>query len=196
MDKNKALTILHANMAHPGLRKHSYAVGYSMGAIYDYFKDHNMLESGSPDKETWEVVGVLHDSDYEITKEDWENHTKLTLEWLKKDGISENDPIYKAIASHNTKRTNLKPVETQMEWALECVDELTGFITACAMVKDKKLSNVTIDTIKNNWKKKGFAGGVIREQVEQCADKLNIPLEDFYELTLKVMQAHSDELGL
>lgn len=196
INKQKALEILHQNMQNANLRRHSYAVGYAMVAIYDYLKEHKKLENNAPEREIWEVVGILHDSDYEITKDDWSNHTKLTLEWIEKAGIDKTHPIHKAVSSHNNKRTNLKPVESQLEWALECVDELTGFIVACAMVKDKKLENVSIDSIKNNWKKKGFAAGVIREQVEQCVNKLSIPLDDFYNITLKVLQQNHTELGL
>lgn len=196
MTKQRAFEILKEHVKDIRLVRHNIAVSFAMGAIYDYLREKKLLEEDGINKETWETVGLLHDSDYEYTKEDHLKHTLLTLEWLEKEGVSKDDPMYKTIASHNTKRTNLKPVESQMEWALECVDELTGFIVACALVKDKKLSNVTVDTIKKKWKDPTFAKGVIRKQVEQCEEKLNIPLDMFYEITLCTMVAHSSELGL
>jgi uncharacterized protein len=197
MNKEQALDLLHKHMENKNLRRHCYAVGYALIGIRDYLEKSNMLEQTSPDREVWEVLGILHDSDYELTKEDWNKHTLVTLEWLNQEGISKKDPLYRAIESHNTQRTNLRKPETQMEWALECVDELTGFIVACALVKpDKKLSSVTVDTVLNNWNKKGFAAGVHRPQIEQCEEKLGIPLKNFIEIVLSSMQKHSGELGL
>lgn len=84
-----------------------------------------------------------------------------------------------------------------MEWALECCDELTGFIVACALVKeDKKLSSVTIDTVKKKWTQTGFARAVDRKQIEQCEEKLGIPLDNFIEIALQSMQKYHDVLGL
>ncbi len=195
--KEKALEILHKHMQNQNLRRHSYAVGYAMSAIYDYLKENNMLEDNAPDKETWEVLGILHDSDYELTKDDWDNHTLLTLEWLKNEGLSESDPLYLAEMSHNNKRTGLREPQTQMEWALETCDELTGFIVAVALVQpEKKLSAVKLESIKKKWGQKAFAKGVEREQIEQCETKLNIPIDTFINIVLKAMQSHSDDLGL
>ncbi len=195
--KEKALEILHEHMQNTNLRRHSYAVGYAMGAIYDYLKEKGMLDASAPDRETWEVLGILHDSDYEITKDDWDNHTKLTLEWLKEEGVDETHPLYLGIMSHNNKRTGLREPQTQMEWALETCDELTGFIVAVALVKpEKKLEAVDLKSVKKKWGQKSFAKGVEREQIEQCEIELNIPLDDFIEIVLKAMQEHSDELGL
>lgn len=196
MDKDQALQLLHLNMQNTNLRRHCYAVGHSLAGIYDYLEDKNMLEEKSPNRETYQVLGILHDADYELTKDDWTKHTLLTLDWLEKEGISNSDPLYLAIQSHNNKITGLRAPQTQMEWALECCDELTGFIVACALVKDKKLENVTLDTIKNNWKKKGFAAGVEREQIEQCEEKLQIPLDAFALIVLQAMQRNSTDLGL
>jgi len=138
----------------------------------------------------------LHDSDYEITKEDWTRHTILLLEWLKEFGMSETDPIYLAVMSHNNKVTGLREPVTDMEWALECCDELTGFIVACALVKGGKLSEVTLETVKKKWPQKAFAAGVIREQTEQCQEKLGVSLDGFISIVLKSMQENCDKLGL
>lgn len=196
MTKDRALEILHEHMQNENLRRHCYAVGYAMGGIYDYLESKNELDPKNQDKETWEALGILHDSDYELTKDDWSRHTLLTLNWLEEEGIEKADPLYKAIQSHNNKVTNLRKPETQMEWALETCDELTGFIVACALVKDKKLLSVTLDTIKKKWKQKAFAKGVERGQVEQCEEKLGIKLDEFIKIVLKSMQDESDRLGL
>ncbi len=197
MDKQKALEILNKNMQNINLKRHCLGVSYAMGGIYDYFKDTGRLEDSGLTREDWEVFGILHDSDYEITKDDWEKHTLVTLEWLEKEGVSKEDSIYKAVMSHNNKITKLREPQTQMEWALECCDELTGFVVACALVQpDKKLGSVDIDSILKKWKTPAFARAVDRSQIEQCKDKLNTELKDFIGIVLRSMKDHTNDLGL
>ena len=194
MNKNQALELLHKNMQNQNLRRHCYAVGFAMKGIHRYLSGVGRTPAESI--EAWKVLGIIHDSDYEITKEDWTKHTILLLDWLKESGMSETDPIYLAIMSHNNKVTGLREPATDMEWALECCDELTGFIVACALVKGGKLSEVTLETVKKKWPQKAFASGVIREQTEQCQEKLGVSLDDFISIVLKSMQENCDELGL
>ena len=84
-----------------------------------------------------------------------------------------------------------------MEWALECVDELTGFIVAVTLVRpDKKLESVSVESVLKKWKTKEFAKAVNRDQIAQCEEKLKIPLNEFIQITLTAMQEHHEELGL
>lgn len=197
MTKEQAKQILHKNMQNVNLRRHCYAVSFAMGGIYDSLAGANMLEADSPSKEVWEILGLLHDADYELTKDDWTKHTLLTLDWLKNTGVGEGDPLYLAVQSHNNKVTKLREVQTQMEWALECCDELTGFIVAVTLVQpDKELSSVDINSILKKWKTKAFARAVERTQIEQCEKKLGIKLDGFIGIVLKSMQENALELGL
>lgn len=194
MTKDQALELLHKNMQNQNLRRHCYAVGFAMKGIHEYLN--SISRTPAESIEAWEILGIIHDSDYEITKGDPPKHTVLLLEWLKELGMSESDPIYLAVMSHNNKVTGLREPQTDMEWALECCDELTGFIVACALVKGGKLSEVTLETVKKKWPQKAFASGVIREQTEQCEKVLDIPLDDFISIVLKSMQRNCDKLGL
>ncbi len=198
MNKEDAITILHKNMQNQNLRRHCYAVGIALGGIYDYFQMQGNLNEDSPsDRESWEILGILHDADYELTKDDWSRHTLLTLEWLKSEGLSEDSHLYRAIQSHNNKITNLREPQSQMEWALECCDELTGFIVACALVMpDKKLTSVKLENILKKWKQPAFAKGVERSQIEQCETRLGIPLPEFITIVLESMQENSSAIGL
>lgn len=196
MTKQQALDILHAHMKNENLRRHCYGVGFAMVGIFEYLKKNNWKEDSPDSAETWEVLGILHDSDYELTKDNWDQHTLLTLQWMKDTGIKEDDPLYLAEMSHNNPRTNLREPQTQMEWALECCDELTGFIVACALVKSGKLSEVTLETVKKKWKQKAFAAAVERGQIEQCKERLGIELDIFINIVLKAMQDNSEKLGL
>jgi len=149
---------------------------------------------GNPDE--WEVLGILHDADWEETKDTPDEHTIHELAWLKDLGMTDG-PIVHALKSHNNKHTHLKELEGKMEWSLETCDELTGFIVAVALVRpDKRLETVSVHSIMKKWKTKEFAKGVIREQIAQCEEKLGIPLNDFIQIALSSMQNIHEELGL
>ncbi|MEK9143347.1 MAG: HD domain-containing protein [Patescibacteria group bacterium] len=187
MKREEAITLLHAHIQNQNLRRHCYAVGFALRALAGKL-------GGDPDE--WEILGILHDADWEETKDAPEKHTVKTLEWLKELGIAEG-PLVHAFQSHNTKHTGLAELEGNIEWALETVDELTGFIVAVALVRpDKKLESVGIDSIMKKWKTKEFAKAVDRAQIAQCEEKLGIPLAEFIGITLQAMLEHHEELGL
>lgn len=182
-----ARALLHEQMQNINLRRHCYAVGYTMRALAERF-------GGNPD--LWEVLGILHDADWEQTKDKPEQHTIETLSRLAAKGITAG-PLVHALQSHNTKYTQLAELEGPMEWALECCDELTGFIVAVALVRpEKTLAAVTVEAVLKKWAVKDFAKAVKRVQIAQCETKLGIPLAEFVALTLTVMQKHHTELGL
>jgi predicted hydrolase (HD superfamily) len=185
--RQQALELLHSKMESPNLRRHCYAVEEVMKALAKHFKE---------DKEKWGIVGLLHDGDYEKTKETPEKHTLLMTDWLKE--VGETDPeILSAILSHNYSHTGQNAPKNKLEWSLYCCDELTGFIVAVTLVRpDKKLSSVTVESILKKWPQKSFAAGVKREQIEECEKRLGIPLNEFIEIALKAMQGISPELGL
>lgn len=185
--RQQALELLHKNMASANLRRHCYSVEAVMKALAAHFKS---------DAEKWGIVGLLHDGDYEKTKETPGKHTILMSQWLKEMG--ETDPeITSAILSHNYAHTGENPPKNNLEWSLYCCDELTGFIVATALVRpEKSLASVTIENILKKWKEKSFAGGVKREQVAECESRLGIPLNEFIEIALNAMQAVAPDLGL
>ncbi|CAN5297522.1 HDIG domain-containing protein [soil metagenome] len=194
MTRDEALKFLYDHMESPNLRRHCIAVEAVMKALARHFAD------GSADAEamadTWGIAGLLHDADYELTKTDTQQHTKKVIEWLAE--YDTGDDIKNAIIAHGWGFVEGNPQpETKMEWSLYCCDELTGFIVAVALTRpSKQLAEVTVESIKKKWKEKSFAGGVDRSQVEQCQDRLNIPIEDFMQLGLTAMQGISKELGL
>lgn len=196
LDIQEATQVLHKNMESVNLRRHCYAVSVAMRAIYTYLKEQGISDTSTEhlNEEDWGIVGLLHDADYEMTKTDTTKHTVVLMDWLKVYEVHTH--IIEAFQSHNSKITRLRDPQTLLEWSLECCDELTGFIVACALVRpDKKLNSVTLESIVGKWKKKDFAKGVIREQIEQCEDKLGIPLNSFIEIILSAMQKESETLG-
>ena len=185
--REKALEILHANMQNQNLRRHCYAVEAVMRALARKFGE---------DEEKWGLVGLVHDSDYEKTKENSDKHTLLAVEWLKNAG--EADPeIVSAILSHNFEHTGKNEPKNKLEWSLYCCDELTGFIVAVALVMpDKKLSSVSVESVVKKFPQKAFAAAVKREQIKMCEEKLGISLEEFVKICLEAMQSINKDLGL
>jgi putative nucleotidyltransferase with HDIG domain len=185
--REKALEILHQHMKNQNLRRHCYAVEAVMRALARKFRE---------DEEKWGLVGLVHDSDYEKTKENPDKHTLLAVEWLKNAG--ETDPeIVSAILSHNFEHTGKNEPKNKLEWSLYCCDELTGFIVAVALVMpDKKLSSVSVESVVKKFPQKAFAAAVKREQIKMCEEKLRIPLPEFVKIALEAMQSISKDLGL
>jgi predicted hydrolase (HD superfamily) len=138
---------------------------------------------------------LLHDADYELTKEDWGKHTLVALDWLKEYEVKAE--LTNALKSHNNKITGLREPQTLLEWTLECCDELTGFIVAVAlMTPRKKLSDVAVDSVLKKFSQPSFARAVDREQIKQCESRVNVPVSKFVEVSLKAMQDNSELLGL
>ena len=188
--RNKALELLHENMQSQNLRRHCYAVEAVMLALARKFQMTNVK------CQIWGLVGLLHDGDYEKTKETPEKHTLLMADWLKEMGKTDPE-ILSAILSHNFSHTGQNAPQNRLEWSLYCCDELTGLIVAVVLVRpDKKLSSVSVESIMNKWNQKSFAAGVKREQIEKCEEKLGIPLPEFIGISLFAMQEIHQELGL
>ncbi len=188
MNRQEALELLHKHMKNENLRRHCYAVEVVMRSLA------NRL-GGDPKK--WGIAGLLHDADYEETKESAKrDHTKKLINWLEE--LDASVDIKDAVAAHAWGYVDGAPKpKTKMEWALYCCDELTGLIVAVALVKpDKKLSSVTVDSIFNKWNQKSFAAGVDRKQIEMCEEVLEIPLREFIEISLVSMQNIHQDLGL
>lgn len=189
MTRDQAIELLHKNMLNQNLRRHCYAVEAVMRALAKRFGEN---------EETWGLAGLLHDADYEITKDKnpKKNHTKQVLEWLKE--LEAETNIYDAVAAHAWGFVDGAPEpKTKMQWALYTCDELTGLIVAVTLVKpDKKLAAVTVDSILKKWNSKSFAAGVDRKQIEQCTTRLGIEVRDYIQIALTAMQGISNDLGL
>ena len=195
MQKSDALNLLHSKMQSVNLRKHCYSVAAVMRALAEYFAKKDKSADAKAMADKWEIVGLLHDGDYEFTKTDPGNHAKLMAQWVRETGETD-DELLTGIESHGWFHEGKKP-ETKMQWALFTCDELTGLIIAVTLVRpDKKLANVTVENVLSKWKSKSFAAGVKREDIEHCDKELGIPLPEFIDIALKAMQGISSELGL
>ncbi len=168
------------------LRKHMLAVEAGMRAYSRRFGE---------DEETWAIVGVLHDFDYERYPDvAAEGHPVVGSKVLREIGWPEE--IVRCILSHATEVTGVER-ETRMEKALFAVDELTGLITAVTLVRpSKNIADVKASSIKKKWKDRAFAAGVHRGEIEQAAIDLGIPLDEHIGVVLAAMQDSASALGL
>lgn len=194
MTRDEAYSLMIEMLKSKNLQKHGLAVEAIMRLLCGYLKQkHSDLPKEEFDEEEWAIVGLLHDADYELVEKDPTRHTLVTAERLASHKVS--DRIINGIKAHHDgikkSRDNL------MEKSVYAVDELSGLITAVALVRpDKKLSSVTVESVMKKFPQKSFAAGANREQILACEKELNIPLEEFVGIALKAMQGISDELGL
>lgn len=189
MNRDEAYKILTELIKNQNLLKHHLACETTMRALY-----RRLNKNQTPrEEERWGIVGLLHDADYELTKDTPEKHT-LVLE--EKIGSKLDPDMMHAIKSHNWHRNGVEP-KNLMDWSIFCCDELTGLIVAAALIHpDKKLDSLSVEFIMNRFGEKSFARGADREMIKMCEEKLGITLGEFVELTLSAMQAISEELGL
>lgn len=195
MTRNEAYKTLVEFIKNQNLIKHHLACEVTMKALYRYLrtKNPNGSSCANATEETWGIVGLLHDADYELTKDNVEKHGIVIKE---KTGDALPEDVWHAIASHNGDRNGVIP-QNQMDWSIYCCDELTGLIVAAALVHpDRKLASLSVDFIMNRFKEKTFAKGADREMIKKCEEKLNIPLNEFIDISLKAMQTINKELGL
>lgn len=146
-------------------------------------------------QDVWGTVGLLHDGDYEQTRENMVSHSKLMAQWVEDLGETDND-LLDGIRSHGASHLGEEP-KNQMQWCLFCCDELTGLVVAATLVQpDKKLSGVTVEKVLHKFKSKNFAARAKREDIIKCEEKLNLPLPKFIQIVLSGMQSIATELGL
>jgi putative nucleotidyltransferase with HDIG domain len=184
MTRQEALDLLAQNITNPNLIRHNVAVGFIMKALAEKFGEN---------QEDWELAGMLHDLDWEKTKDSPDQHTIVAKDILSKTDLKPE--IINAIYVHN--HTHKLTPETLLEKALYCVEELSGLITAAALVQpDKKLASVSSESVLKKFKSKGFAAGVNRDIIMLCKEYINMDLPELVEISLSAMKAHAEEIGL
>ena len=186
MNRDEAWAIVTEYTASDSLRKHMLSVEAAMRAYAPRYEG---------DAELWGVVGLLHDFDYERFPDvAVAGHPVVGSKILRERGVSEE--IIRAILSHATEVSGVERV-TIMEKTLYAVDELTGLITATALVRpNKNIADVDLSSIKKKWKNKAFAAGVDRAEIEHAAVDLGVPLDEHITVVLHAMQAIAPTLSL
>lgn len=143
------------------------------------------------DPDFWGIVGFLHDIDWEKFPEE---HCRKAPELLAE--INAPEEIVHAVCSHGYGMvTDVKP-EKMMEKMLFTVDELTGLITATALMRPEKMKGISVKSIKKKWKDKSFAAGVNREVITKGTEMLGMETQDVIQLAIDGMTKIAPEIGL
>ena len=186
--RSEALALMHEYTASDSLRKHMLAVEGAMRAYAARFGE---------DEEKWGLAGLLHDFDYErfpnAAHSPIEEHPAAGVRILRERGYP--DDILEAILGHahytNTAR------KSKMAKTLFAVDELTGLITATALVRpSKSVHEVDAKSVRKKMKDKAFARGVSRDDVINGASELGVDLDEHITFVIASMQARAADLGL
>lgn len=192
MTREDAYVLLTKHLSLKNLIKHCLACEAAMKGIYKYL---HAKDSSTEVEKQWGITGLLHDIDYELAQKENKLNKHGLLIFEKNPNIIP-ESIAHAIKSHNYQNTKVDPI-TDMDWAITCVDQLTGIIVASALIhKDKKLGAIDADFVLKRFNTPSFAKGARRETIKLCEEKLGIPLKKFIEITLVSMQGISKELGL
>lgn len=182
MTYSAALELMHEYTQSEALRKHMYSVEAAMRAYSKKYGE---------DEETWAIVGILHDFDYEMYPNAPDHPTKGS-EILKEKGYPED--VRQAILGH-ANYMNV-PRDTPMAKALYACDELCGFITACAVIRPNKIADLEVSSVKKKLKDKGFARNVNREDIWQGVEELGIPMDEHIKFVIEAMRNDAARLGL
>jgi putative nucleotidyltransferase with HDIG domain len=186
--RGETLALMHEYTASESLRKHMLAVEGAMRAYAQKFGE---------DEEVWGTTGLIHDFDYERFPNNahspTEEHPSEGVRLLRSKGYPED--ILQAILGH-AQYTNT-PRESKMAKTLFAVDELTGLITATALVRPtKSVHEVDAKSVRKKMKDKAFARGVSRDDVINGANELGVELDEHIAFVIGAMQARSAVLGL
>jgi putative nucleotidyltransferase with HDIG domain len=163
------------------LRKHMLAVEAAMRAYARRFGE---------DEEKWGITGLLHDMDYEKHPTP-DEHPMVGVRELESRGYPED--IIHAIKGHADYLD--VPRDTLMSKTLYAVDELSGFIVACALMRPEGLENMKAKSVRKKMKQKSFAAAVNREDIVRGAEELGVDLNAHIEFVAYALRERSDELG-
>jgi putative nucleotidyltransferase with HDIG domain len=188
MNRETALELMHEYTPSDALRKHMYAVEAAMRAYARKYGE---------DEELWGIVGILHDFDYERYPNDarspTEEHPSAGVKVLRELGYS--DEVCDAILGH-ADYTGV-PRTSSMAKTLYAVDELCGFLIACALVRpSKSLQDLKVKSVKKKLKDKGFARAVNRDEVRRGAEEADLPLDDHIQFVIEALRPVESSLGL
>ena len=183
IERDKAIELFKKYNSEESLFKHALSVE----AVMRYFARKN-----KEDEDEWGMVGLLHDMDYEMYPNE---HCIKVKEILEKENLPES--FIRAIQSHGFEIcVDIEPI-SDMEKTLYAVDELAGFITACALVRpSKSVEDMEVKSVKKKLKNKNFAAKVDRDVVNKGAERLGISLDELIQETINALIPVQEEIGL
>ena len=179
--REDALQLLEQWVENPALRNHMRSVEAAVRWYARHFGE---------DEERWGLAGLLHDLDWEKYPDE---HPNRGVAELRARGYP--DDVLQAILAHRADFTGVEPA-TQLDRTLLACDELTGLITATALVRPTGIDDLTPKSVKKKMKDPTFARGVDRDDVTKGTELLGLPLDDHIRNVIDAMRGIADELGL
>jgi putative nucleotidyltransferase with HDIG domain len=183
----ETLDLMHEYTESLSLRKHMYAVEAAMRAY---------AEKSGADIELWGITGLIHDFDYERWPNDahspTDEHPSTGVAILREQGWPEE--VLDAVMAH-ADYTHV-PATTPLAKTLRAVDELAGFIMACALIRPTRISDLGAKSVKKKLKDKRFAAGVNREDIREAQEALGEDLTEHIDFVVEAMRGIADQLGL
>ena len=181
--RDEALSLLEEWVTAAPLRRHCLAVEAAMRAY---------AQRDGADVELWGVTGLLHDADYERHPDMTVGHPRMIMAELeRRDAPPE---MVRAIASHADYLDVAR--ESAMERTLHAVDELSGFLVACAMVRPEGINGLTPKSVRKKLKQPSFAAAVNREELQSSADSLGVPFDEHVAFVITAFEAQAEPLGI
>lgn len=187
LKRDDALALMHEYTQNENLRRHMYAVEVAMRAYARKYGE---------DEDLWGITGLLHDFDYERWPNDErkpdDEHPTNGVAILRERGYPEE--MLEAIMGH-ANHTDV-PRESLMAKTIYAVDELTGFVTACALVRPTGITDLKAKSVKKKLKDPSFARGVNRDDVNKGVAELNVDFSEHVQFVIEAMKEIQGELGL
>jgi putative nucleotidyltransferase with HDIG domain len=185
VDRDEAWRLFCEWTESASLRKHVLGVEACMVA---YAPDYG------GDEQLWAATGILHDLDYERhpNMDADDGHPRTALRVLREKGYP--DELVDAVAGHAEFLHH--PRTTPLAKTLFAVDELSGFVAACALVRPTGIEGLTPKSVKKKLKQPSFAAAVDREQMRRAADELGVDFDEHLQRVIEAMEGRADELGL
>ena len=181
-EREDALALMHQHVQSESLRRHMYSVEAACRAYARRWDE---------DEATYGLAGLLHDYDYE---EHPDEHPLHGVAELREHGYPE--VVVRAILSHYATRTGVHP-ESKLERTLHACDEITGLVTAAALVRpSRSVMDLEAKSVLKKMKDKAFAAGVDREEVRRAAEELGVDLAEHVQFVIEAMRTVAPELGL
>lgn len=183
--RDDAYILMTSHVKNENLQKHMFAVEVAMRFYARKYGE---------DEEIWAMTGLLHDCDYEEYP-DLNIHTRVAADWLRESGYDER--IIYAILAHNDINQETHPRNNLLSHALYACDEVTGMITATALVRPtKSIIGLEVSSVRKKMKTKGFAAGVNREDLVKGAAELGVDLDEHIAFVIQAMSSIAEMLGL
>jgi putative nucleotidyltransferase with HDIG domain len=181
--RDEAWALVQEWIQSDSLRKHLLGVEAGMRAYARRYGE---------EEELWAVTGLVHDLDYERFPDLETGHPRKALEELER--LDYPPEVIDAVAGHATFLG--VPRETRMAKTLFAVDELSGFIAACALVRPTGIHGMKPKSVKKKLKQPSFAAGVDRDEVKQGVEELGVDFDEHISFLIQAMEEQADELGL